>query len=241
MNAQSLTTGVGSDTGGRVRVELAVSGLTCPTCVQSLESALRAVPGVARATVNLATGRAFVEYDPGKTGLAVVHEAMKTAGYRVGTATARFAIEGIMCASCVTKIERALTATPGVLTAGVRVGTEEAVVEYLPALTDLAAVKAAVSSAGYRVAAAPPPMSPPAVDAETEARAREYRTLMRQWWFGAAVGTFTMIMSYPWLFPGLGRLFPRESHRLWYMWAFMGVASLAVLLYSGRHFFTGAW
>ena len=25
--------------------------------------------------------------------------------------------------------------------------------------------------------------------------AREYRTLMRQWWFGAAVGTFTMIMS----------------------------------------------
>jgi Cu+-exporting ATPase len=64
---------------------------------------------------------------------------------------------------------------------------------------------------------------------------------MRQWWFGAAVGTFTMIMSYPWLFPGLGRLFPRDSHRLWYMWASMGVGSLAVMLYSGRHFFTGAW
>jgi Cu+-exporting ATPase len=64
---------------------------------------------------------------------------------------------------------------------------------------------------------------------------------MRQWWFGAAVGTFTMIMSYPWLFPGLGTLFPRDSHRLWYMWAGMGVASLAVMLYSGRHFFTGAW
>jgi Cu+-exporting ATPase len=64
---------------------------------------------------------------------------------------------------------------------------------------------------------------------------------MRQWWFGAAVGTFTMIMSYPWLFPGLGAWFPRESHRLWWMWAGMGVASLAVMLYSGRHFFTGAW
>jgi Cu+-exporting ATPase len=224
-----------------VGVELPITNLTCPTCVQSLESALRAVPGVTRATVNLATTRAFVEYDPKKTALAAVHEAMKTAGYRVGTATARFAVKGIMCASCVTKIERTLRSTPGVLDASVRVGTEEAIVDYLPSVTDLSAVKAAVGSAGYQVADAPPPVSPLAVDAESEAREREYRTLMRQWWFGAAVGTFTMIMSYPWLFPGLRDLFPRESHRLWFMWAFMGAASLAVILYSGRHFFTGAW
>jgi len=241
MSVGSLTAGVGSDTARSARVELPVSGLTCATCGQSLESALRAVPGVGRATVNLATERAFVEYDPTKTGLASILEAMKTAGYRVGTATARFGITGIMCASCVTKIERALRLTPGVLDGSVRVGTEEAIVEYLPSVTDLAAVKAAVGSAGYQVAGAPPPVGPSAVDAESGAREHEYRTLMRQWWFGAAVGTFTMIMSYPWLFPGLGSLFPRDSHRLWYMWASMGVASLAVMLYSGRHFFTGAW
>ena len=241
MSAPSLTTGVGNDAGGRVRVELPISGLRCPNCVQSLESGLLAVPGVTRATVNLATQRAFVEYDRRATGLAAIHQAMKTAGYRIGTATARFGIKGIMCASCVTKIEKALAATPGVLEASVRVGTEEAVVEYLPGVTDLTAVKAAVSSAGYGVADAPAPASPTAADAESEAREREYRTLMRQWWFGAAVGTFTMIMSYPWLFPGLRDLFPRESHRLWFMWAFMGAASLAVILYSGRHFFTGAW
>lgn len=82
MSAPSLTTGVGNTTPGSRRVELPVSGLRCPTCVQSLEGALRAVPGVTRATVNLATECAFVEYDPAKTSLAVVHEAMKTAGYR---------------------------------------------------------------------------------------------------------------------------------------------------------------
>ncbi|MBI2202265.1 MAG: copper-translocating P-type ATPase [Candidatus Rokubacteria bacterium] len=240
MPIPSLTTGVGNDAAGSARVELPVAGLTCPSCVRALESALRAVPGVARATVNLATRRAFVEYDPKKAGLAEIHEAIKTAGYRAGTATARFAIQGMTCASCVTKIEQALGSTAGVLSASVRVGTEEAVVEYLPSVTDLAAVKSAVSSAGYGVADAPAPMSPSAVDAESQAREREYRTLMRQWWFGAAVGTFTMIMSYPWLFPGLRDVFPRESHRLWWMWAFMGVASLAVILYSGRHFFTGA-
>jgi Cu+-exporting ATPase len=64
---------------------------------------------------------------------------------------------------------------------------------------------------------------------------------MRQWWFGAGVGVFTMVLSYPWLFPVLRDWFPRESHGLWYMWALMGAASLAVILVSGRHFFTGAW
>ena len=86
MSAPSLTTGVGHETARSVGVELPIANLTCPTCVQSLESALRAVPGVMRATVNLATARAFVEYDPKRTGLAAVHEAMRTAGYRVGTA-----------------------------------------------------------------------------------------------------------------------------------------------------------
>lgn len=81
-----------------------------------------------------------------------------------------------MCASCVTKIERALGTTPGVLDASVRVGTEEAVVEYLPAVTSLPAVKAAVASAGYEVVDTPPPQSPGTVDREAEEREREYRT-----------------------------------------------------------------
>ncbi|MBI2778116.1 MAG: copper-translocating P-type ATPase [Chloroflexi bacterium] len=69
----------------------------------------------------------------------------------------------------------------------------------------------------------------------------EYRTLMRKWWFGAAVGVPTMILSYPWLFPGLRDLFPRDSAALWWLWVAMGIASLSVLIYSGGQFFTGAW
>jgi Cu+-exporting ATPase len=146
-----------------------------------------------------------------------------------------------MCASSVTSIERALAATPGVLQAQVNVGTEEADVEYLPAATDLARVEAAAASAGYRVNDTPAPASEDPLMKETAARELEYRTLMRKWWFGAAVGVFTMIMSYPWLFPVLQDWFPRGSPQLWYIWAGMGIASLAVLLYSGNQFFIGAW
>ena len=241
MSAPSATTGVGSEGTGLMRIELPVSGLTCEHCVHAVEGALRGVPGVRAATVNLAQGRAFVEYDPTKTTVTALHEAIKQAGYRSDTARARFRIQGITCASCVTKIENALRETPGVLSASVSVGTEEAMVEYLPSVTDLSAVRAAVGSAGYTVVETPPPAGPDALDRETTAREREYRGLMRKWWFGAAVGVFTMILSYPWIFPLLRDWFPRGSPQLWYVWAGMGLASLAVLLYSGNQFFTGAW
>jgi P-type Cu+ transporter len=74
-----------------------------------------------------------------------------------------------------------------------------------------------------------------------EDRQAEYRTLMRKWWFGAAVGVPTMVLSYPWLVPGLRDVFTRGSAALWWLWVAMGVASLAVLVYSGGQFFTGAW
>lgn len=72
-------------------------------------------------------------------------------------------------------------------------------------------------------------------------RQAEYRSLMRKWWFGAAIGVPTMVLSYPWLFPGLRDLFSRGSAALWWLWVAMGIASLAVLVYSGGQFFTGAW
>ena len=226
---------------GLRRVELAIDNLTCSNCAQTVEQALRSVPGVKAVAVNRASGVAFVDHDPSETSVGALYAALKAAGYRTGSAKVRFHIKGMTCASCVTAIEGALRATPGVLSAHVSFGNEEALVEYVPATADLEAVKAAVASAGYAVADTPPPVSSTALDRETEERDREYRTLMRQWWFGAAVGTFTMIMSYPWLFPGLGTLFPRDSHRLWYMWAGMGIAALAVLLHRGLRPWRKRW
>ena len=68
---------------------------------------------------------------------------------------------------------------------------------------------------------------------------REYRRLMRKWWFAAAIAAPTMVLSYPWLFPGLRELFPRGSAELRDLWIAMGVASLGVLAYSGSQFFSG--
>ena len=98
---------------------------------------------------------------------------------------------------------------------------------------------AAIDHAGHRPtpgASASTGTASPGAD-----RQAEYRALMRKWWFGAAVGAPTMVLSYPWLIPGLRDVFPRGSEQLWWLWVAMGVASLAVIVYSGNQFFTGAW
>ena len=105
-------------------------------------------------------------------------------------------------------------------------------------------LRGAAGQAGCRVAGPEAPHAA-AVDAPLGHAAsdeeRDYRTLMRKWWFGAAVGVFTMIFSYPWLFPYLRDLLPRGGGQLRTLWMVMGILSLAVLSYSGSQFFTGMW
>ena len=62
---------------------LAIGGMTCASCVGRVEKALRRAPGVLKATVNLATERATVEYLPGTTGRDDLAAAVRRAGYEV--------------------------------------------------------------------------------------------------------------------------------------------------------------
>ncbi|MDQ2914854.1 MAG: heavy metal translocating P-type ATPase [Chloroflexota bacterium] len=66
---------------GTDRRELVVTGMTCASCVASVEDALRAVGGVRVADVNLATERARVEVDPGRADDAALVRAIERAGY----------------------------------------------------------------------------------------------------------------------------------------------------------------
>ena len=61
--------------------ELAITGMTCASCVLSVESALAGVTGVESAEVNLANERATVRLDPLKTELGALVHAVARAGY----------------------------------------------------------------------------------------------------------------------------------------------------------------
>ncbi|TMC51932.1 MAG: heavy metal translocating P-type ATPase, partial [Chloroflexi bacterium] len=61
--------------------DLAITGMTCASCVVSVESALKSVPGVTSAEVNLANERATVRLDPVHAELGALVKAVERAGY----------------------------------------------------------------------------------------------------------------------------------------------------------------
>ena len=63
------------------RVEMPVLGMHCAACATRIEGALKLTPGVSRASVNYATGRATVEYDPGATAPADLLGVVRDVGY----------------------------------------------------------------------------------------------------------------------------------------------------------------
>src|SRR5215218_5831287 len=73
-------------------------------------------------------------------------------------------IEGMTCASCVRRVEKALTKVPGVGAANVNLATEKATVTFDPGVVELDSLRGAVEKAGYAVGALPAPVAPAAVE-----------------------------------------------------------------------------
>lgn len=137
-----------------------IAGMTCASCVGRVERSLRAVTGVQNASVNLATEVAEVAAPAGT--LPTLIAAVRQAGYEVPSQERDLIIEGMTCASCVARVERALRAVPGVIDVAVNLATERARVRST-LLLDVAALVAAVSAAGYRAT------EPPAAEGGTHA------------------------------------------------------------------------
>ncbi|MGR3436219.1 MAG: heavy metal translocating P-type ATPase [Shimia sp.] len=127
------------------RVSLPIEGMTCASCVGRVERSLRAVPGVTEASVNLATERADVRFD-GAPDRAALVKAVEDVGYDVPAGSVELVVEGMTCASCVGRVERALKAVPGVTEANVNLATERATVK---GTANAAALIAAIDEVGY--------------------------------------------------------------------------------------------
>ncbi|MDD0976235.1 heavy metal translocating P-type ATPase [Pseudomonas fontis] len=160
-----------------VRLSLAVDGMTCASCVGRVERALKAVPGVQAAAVNLATERADITFKGAADPRAAIR-AIEVAGYSVREDSTELVIEDMTCASCVGRVEKALKQVPGVLDATVNLATERARVKHLVGAVAVADLAQAVEKAGYRargVSAA----TTSAADQDSERREHEAQSLRR--------------------------------------------------------------
>lgn len=125
-----------------------VTGMTCAACINRIQKALQGVAGVRHASVNLATESADVAADPQVT-LQELESAVQRAGYELGKQNIELTIDGMTCASCVQRVERALNRVPGVLSTSVNLATERAHVVAI-AGTNIEELQQAVNGAGYK-------------------------------------------------------------------------------------------
>lgn len=200
---------------------LPVSGMTCASCAGRVERALLKVPGVAAANVNLANEQVRIEGDD--LGVATLIEAVEKAGYGVPVQSIELNIEGMTCASCVGRVERALLKVPGVRSAAVNLASERAHVEVI-GTPDPAVLIQAVEAAGYQASAGE--QQQPAQDAE--------RRLQRERWAVIAA----LLLAAPLVLPMFAELF--GGHWMLPAWIQFLLAT-PVQFILGARFYVAGW
>lgn len=198
-----------------------IEGMTCASCVSRVEKALLKVPGVQDATVNLAMENATVSATP-STSIESLQDAVRDAGYGIAENTVELAIEGMTCASCVGRVEKALREIPGVLDASVNLATERATIR-VSGETPVSALTAAIEHAGYAAS--------PVTQATHSAPGRGG-------WLGWVPVAAAAALSAPLLLPMIGMI--AGQHWMlpgWVQWAL----ATPVQFLLGARFYRAAW
>lgn len=213
------------------RETLSIQGMTCASCVGRVEKALKKVDGVEQANVNLATEQAVVESSAPLDRAALV-KAIERAGYDVVVAAPiELSIDGMTCASCVARVEKALKKVLGVQQANVNLATEQAWVE---ADTTVSADKLiqAIRKAGYDAQ-----LQTTTTTEQADQKASEQQQLKRDL-------LISLVLAIPVFVLEMGsHLIP--AFHMWIMhqigqmpsWLLQFVLTTLVLLFPGRRFY----
>ncbi len=131
------------------QIALPIEGMTCTSCAARVEGALGGLAGVEAASVNLASERASIHFDRERVTPQQIVEAIEGAGFGVPSTALRLAIDGMSCATCSQRVEKALREQPGVVSAQVNLASEVATVAYTPGVTEPDTLARAIERAGF--------------------------------------------------------------------------------------------
>ncbi|MBK0020201.1 heavy metal translocating P-type ATPase [Brucella pseudogrignonensis] len=212
-----------------------VEGMSCASCVSSVEKAVAKVPGVDKVSVNLATERADVTFKAAPDMPAVI-DAIRKAGYDVPSGSADLAIEGMSCASCVSKVEKALNAVPGVTRASVNLATERAHVE-LAGQVPLGDLIKAVETAGYEARSLEEARSDAKQETQSDKRDAEALELKKNVILAAVLTLPVFILEMGSHIVPAVHMFVMDTIGMQNSWYFQFVLTTLVLFGPGMRFF----
>jgi len=216
------------------RIDLPITGMTCAACAGRIEKSLNKSKGVRKASVNLATARATIEYDPSATSIKQLAATVKDVGYgTTGTTRADFIVDDSARPSgSAQPLEKHLASLRGVVDASFNLANMRVHVEYLRGATDIESIRRGIEEFGYQVRDASG-SGESGESSESAARTAEYENLRRRFWIAAILSlpVLAMAMSH-------GRIAALTfSGANWVQLAL----TTPVVFYCGIHFYRGAW
>ncbi|MFM4724870.1 heavy metal translocating P-type ATPase [Aeromonas veronii] len=130
-----------------IHLQLPLSGMSCANCAGRIAASLNKLDGVS-ATVNFALEQAAIELaSPDR--LPAVLDSIKSQGYDYGSETIQFQITGMTCAGCSARLNKMLTALPGVISAEVNFSIEQARIVLVPGMQTPAALREQIEALGF--------------------------------------------------------------------------------------------
>ncbi|XP_045725338.1 copper-transporting ATPase 2 isoform X4 [Mirounga angustirostris] len=145
---------------------ISISGMTCQSCVKSIEGRISSLKGIVSIKVSLEQGSATVKYVPSILSLPQICRHIEDMGFEASIAEGKAAswpsrsspgleavvklrVEGMTCQSCVSSIEGRLGKLQGVVRVRVSLGTQEAVITYQPYLIQPQDLRDHVNDMGF--------------------------------------------------------------------------------------------
>jgi len=207
-------------------VQIKIEGMSCASCAATIEKALSKVNGVKKASVNLGSEKADVEYDAQKCKLSLLEEAINDTSYRVRNEKTIINIGGMSCAHCVNTLTKALEKLDGISSIKINLGTEKAYITYNSALTGISEMKETIEQTGYQYLGVEQEQTENVEQKEKQADLRKKRN---RFIIGLAVGIPLFILMYVPLKPPIPMSY------------LMLIISTPVFIYISHPIFKAAW
>jgi P-type Cu+ transporter len=190
--------------------EYIVNGMSCASCVNRVEKAVRKVNGVESVSVNLATNQAQVKYDPKDVADEQIVAAINKLGFEARLKEDKpnrkylYSIKGMTCASCVSRVEKVISKVEGVESVTVNLASHQAQVQVTTKNFQSQAVIDAVTKLGYESALLDE-LSEESAESDQE---KESRNLKKDFILSAVVSSIVLIGSIPHMMEGWGSWVP---------------------------------
>ena len=179
---------------------LKIQGMHCASCVVTTEKALKAKEGILDASVNLASEKVSLVYDPNIISLEEIAKVVSGLGYKLIIESKdkekeeiELKISGMGSTHCSNLIENALKKSQGIIEARVEFANERAIIKYNPELITKTQIEKTISDLGYKSE------EKSALDKEKEVREKEVKDLKKRFIISLIFGIPLLYFSMGWM------------------------------------------